>query len=72
VLSRLVHQIIKQLEVTSDTFLEFNSVNTNEEQFDEYFNTKRDLGGVIKKLVKLIGPSDVAQIITPYLQFTLQ
>jgi hypothetical protein len=32
-----------------------NTVSTNDDCFDEYFNNKRDLGRIIRDLIKLIG-----------------
>jgi hypothetical protein len=39
-----------------DIFLDFNKEDTNDEQFDEFYKNKRDLGKIIKELTKLVGP----------------
>jgi hypothetical protein len=62
---------VKQLEVSGSIFLDFNVSNTNGEKFDDYFNNKRDLGGIVNKLVELLGVTEVAAILQPILVFSL-
>ena len=51
----LIHRIIQHLSVkTSDLFLELNSTEVQDEQFDEYFFNKRDLGKVLRELIRLL------------------
>ena len=39
---------------TSDLFLELNTTKVSDEQFDEYFFNKRDLGKVFRELIRLL------------------
>jgi hypothetical protein len=61
---KLINQIVKQLEVTpEDIFMEFNFTDSNDEQFDEYFKSRRDLGKVLKDLCNLIGIKEVCFVL---------
>jgi hypothetical protein len=48
VFMRLIELCVKHFEVQSHVFLDFNTSNTSDDQFDEYFNNKRDLGKIIR------------------------
>jgi hypothetical protein len=52
----LIENIIKHLTFSSSQyFVDLNTVTTNEDEFDEYFNNKRDLGKIVRDVTKLIG-----------------
>ena len=52
----LIDQIVKTLEVNpDDVFEQFNTVDSNDEIFDAYFNNKKNLGKIIRETAKLIG-----------------
>ena len=47
-ITKLVNQILNHLEVNPDELFEqLNYINTNDDQFDDFFNNKRDLGKVL-------------------------
>lgn len=48
-------------------FLDFNTTNTQEQEFDEYFDNKRDLGKVLRNLCKLTGSTEVVGLLLPKL-----
>jgi hypothetical protein len=48
---------------SEDTFMEFNFQSTEEENFDEYFKNKRDLGKLIRETARLIGRKEIVSII---------
>jgi len=45
----------------ASTFIEFNFSMIDSEEFDFYFDTKRDLGKIVRKLTDLVGVSKIAQ-----------
>ena len=61
---KLIDQIINNFEVNpDDTFEQFNTLETDDEIFDLYFNNKRDLGKIMRETTKLIGVEQVAIIL---------
>lgn len=61
---RLIDVIIKHFEIANeDIFLDFNKEDTNDEQFDEFYKNKRDLGKIIKELTKLVGAQQVSGVL---------
>lgn len=49
VVSRLLEQILRHLTLSSsELFLDWNSVSAEDDQFNEYFDNKRDLGKVLR------------------------
>ena len=66
---RLIDIVLMNLTVNSeDTFMEFNFQDTGEENFDEYFKNKRDLGKLIRESARLIGRKEIIQIISAKLE----
>lgn len=64
----LIHRVIQHLSLkTSDLFLELNSSDAQDEQFDEYFFNQRDLGKVLRELIRLL----TVPKITPVLEVKL-
>lgn len=63
-----MHRVIQHLSLkTSDLFLELNSSDAQDEQFDEYFFNQRDLGKVLRELIRLL----TVPKITPVLEAKL-
>jgi hypothetical protein len=48
---------------TDETFEQFNYVDSNDELFDDFFRNKRDLGSILREIVKLIGVEQVSAIL---------
>lgn len=53
-------------------FLEFNYQDSNEDQFDDYFRNKRDLGKIIRETSKLVGPKEMALLLMQNLDSKIQ
>ena len=69
---RLIDISIKHFEVANeDIFLDFNKEDTNDEQFDEFYKNKRDLGKIVKELTKLVGPQTVTGVLKQRLEVTV-
>ena len=48
--------------------MDFNGTDTNEEQFDEYYSNKRDLGKIVRETAKLVGAKEVTVILSERLE----
>ena len=48
---------------TSEIFLEFNKSDVKDEQFDEYFDNKHDLGQVMRELIRLLTVPKIMQVL---------
>lgn len=60
----LIEVITSHFEMKSDDiFLDFNTIDTRDEQFDEYFHNRRDLGKIIKETAKVVGVQQVTTIL---------
>lgn len=60
VFMKLVSNILMLFEVNpDDTFEQFNHLDTNEEDFDQFFANKQDLGKVLRDITKLIGVQEI-------------
>lgn len=69
----LIHRIIQHLSVkTSDLFLELNSTDAGDEQFDEYFFNKRDLGKVMRELIRLLTVHKIMPVLDAKLNEALE
>ena len=69
---RLTSQIILHFEVRpSDVFLEFNFQDSNDDQFDDYFRNKRDLGKIIRETSKLVGCKEMATLFMSNLELKI-
>lgn len=65
----LIQRIIQHMSVkTSDLFLEFNKTEVKDEQFDEYFNNKHDLGQVMRELIRLLTVPEIIQVLNKQLE----
>lgn len=65
----LINQIVMLFEVNpDDTFEQFNYVDSNDEMFDDFFKNKRDLGSILREIIKLIGVEQVSVILNEKLQ----
>ena len=51
--------------------MEFNSVDTNDEMFDEYFLNKRDLGKILRETTKLVGVKTICPLLQSKLDATI-
>jgi len=61
--------VIKHFEIgQGDVFMDFNEQDTNDEQFDEYYSNKRDLGKIVKETAKLVGAKAVTGILSEKLE----
>ena len=69
----LIHRIIQHLSIkTSDLFLELNSTDVQDEQFDEYFFNKRDLGKVLRELIRLLSVQKILPVLESKLNEALE
>ena len=61
---QLIDKILIHLEVSEDTFLSFNSLDLNDEIFDEFYYNQRDLGKIIRLMADVIGRKEICGILT--------
>jgi ABC-type hemin transport system substrate-binding protein len=73
VLTKLTQQIISHFEVRpEDVFLSFNYQDSNNEEFDDFFLNKRDLGKVLRETAKLVGCPQMAAMLMARLSQNIQ
>lgn len=66
---RLVSNILMLFEINPDeTFEQFNHLDTNEEDFDQFFANKQDLGKILRDITKLIGVQEINGLLQPKLE----
>lgn len=68
----LIQRLIQHFTWTSDLFLAFNTTDLKDDLFDDYIFNMRDLGKVLRDLIRLLGVAKIAPLLQNELNTALQ